>query len=260
MEGIFDWFSPITPDTLNPGRAACMNAPPSAQVKALSAKSDDIQAHWNPTGYYTADQMRQVIGATMNLVNQYHNSVMTARQRYDFSALAKAEEAFNEIGKQAVDYTTTYQKAQKTGAAINAPGLKMWVVNATRAMNEGMRAVEQAACDEPWWFGAISTYTAMFDVLKGVVMTVAGIVVKAGQIVLDAVETTLSLWPFVKWGAIGVGAIMATLYVWNKLDSSAQAGRRSIDWSKLNPIAKIRGLVQKPSAQISGHRRRRRRR
>jgi hypothetical protein len=238
-------------------RKLALACPPSAAVKALDTKADDLNQNWNPTGYYTADQMRQIVGATMNLVNQYHNSVMTARARHNINELADAEDTFNDIGRQAVDYTQTWQKAQASGAVVNAPGLKYWVVNSTRAMNKGMRAVEIASCTEPWWFGALATYTAMFDALAGVLKSIVGVLVKAGDIVLDAVETTFKLWPVLKWGAVSAAVLFAGVYVWNRLFYAAEAGRQPFNWSRLNPIAKLKQL-KPPSRPVSGYRRRRR--
>lgn len=188
--------------------------PPSAQTMTWRQKVLELQATWNPSGTYTSDQLRQIVGALMDAVNAQHNTVMQARAVYNTDALAKAEEAYNAIGKQAVDYTQAWQAARAAGgggAAVSAPGLKQWVVDTMNAIVGGMRAAEIAACTKPWWLDSLVTFQRYFDVAWNTAKAIVGVAVQLGSKVIDAVEAPLSVlgwlgkYPYVP---VGIAAIL----------------------------------------------------
>ena len=204
----------VIKDLLAPGtggfpaawEAAC---PPSSTTLSLAAKATDLEATWNPTGFYSSADMRSILGAMMDAVNAQHNAVMTAQASYDIQPLREAATTYNEIGKRAIDYTEAWRAADASGAAaIDAPGLKRWVVDSLRALNKGMRAVEIAACDKPWWLTALAGYQAAFDKLIAVAKRIIGVIVKLGETLIKVAERTLDIVALLPYAAAAAGAYL----------------------------------------------------
>lgn len=187
--------------------------PVSAASKAVEAQADDLDKTWHPTGFYTANEMQLMVGAIMDTANAQHNSVMAARASWDVAPLREAEENYNEIGKRALDYTEVWKAARSSGAVIDAPGFRGWVIDALRTINKGMLAVETAACFKPWWVSAMTVYMVYFEKAVAVAKQIGKIAVAAGQAVLDAADSLASFLPKVKWIALGVGVLFAGIFV-----------------------------------------------
>src|SRR3972149_1808169 len=100
--------------------------PASASTNAVAAQADELDRSWRPTGFYSADEMREMVGTIMDASNAQHNAVMTARASFDISPLRDAEEAYNAIGKRVVDYTEVWKRARASGVIIDAPGFRQW--------------------------------------------------------------------------------------------------------------------------------------
>ncbi len=235
--------------------------PEGSQIQSMRAQVENLDRTWSTTGYYTWQELQELIPETIklagiasqsaiNFFSQSSTDEMKARVR-------AASDSYNKIAAQALDYVQTWQKAKQTGSVINAPGLRTWVIKDLRAAVDLMRAVELAQCDSPWWLSAVSGFFGVFIGITNIAQRIGRVVVKAGEVVLDAVETGFSLWPIVKWGAVGLGALMIGVWAWNKLEGASQAGRRSINWSLFNPISRVKSLVRKPSPPVAGYRRRR---
>jgi len=231
------------------GRAAyfAKACPPSSASQSLAAKADNLNANWVTTGYYTSDEMRQMVAAALDLTRAASNAALTQIERYSTSDLKSALSAYQDVAKRTVDWDATWKKARAEDAIIDEPSFKRWVINLLWAGNRLMRQVEIAGCQEPFWLGALTAYVHAFDAVIAVAEAIGKAVVDAGRKIIRAVGWW---WPYLKWGSIGAVVLAGGVYGWNKYVSIAEAGRRPIDWSKIFP-------KRKPT-QVAGHKRGRR--
>lgn len=212
--GSFTWIQEqLAPGEYGYPKGWTEACPASANTQAVAAQADELDRSWRPTGFYSADEMREMVGAIMVAANAQHNAVMTAQESFSITPLRDAQEAYNEIGKRAADYTEIWRKALASGVVIDAPGFRQWVIDALRTMNRGMRAVEIASCAKPWWLSAIQVYMHYFTKAVNVAKRIGAIVVAAGQTVLDAAEGVFKAWRVVKWGLLGVGLLFVGIAI-----------------------------------------------
>ena len=264
MAALGNIFDDITELVHSPDTFYEKQCPAGSQVVAMREMIDDLDRTWVTTGYYTWQEMGELIAATIKLAGLESSAALDffhGNSTDEMKAtVRKALDRYNTVAEQALDYTQTWQKAKQTGVLINAPGLRAWVIKDLRAAADLARALEIANCQSPWWLGVVTGILGAFIAVGNIAKRIGKTIAKIGEVVLDAADTALGLWPIVKWGAVGLGVVMAGVWAWGKVERSAEAGRRPFDWSKLNPLPRIKGLVRRPSPPISGYRRRRRRR
>ena len=210
-----------------------MRANESSLTKVLAAKADELEQTWSTTGYYTWDEMSRMILAIGNLTREVSYSANAQLARYATPGLTSARDAYFEIQKRALNYTADWQAAKAKNALIDAPAFKRWVIAVLRAANKLMYETEVTACQEPWWLPALTAYVGTFNYVVGIAKAIGRAVVAIGQNVVKAAEGLFGAWPYIKWGAISFGALAVTVFAYNKLVVTAEAGRKKIDWSSV---------------------------
>lgn len=196
---------------------ACLNqANNSAAVKTLEARISSLNANWNPTGFYTPDEMSKVVSETLKIATSA-NSILRAAPLSTGDALNVMNQAIGDVQKktmQSLNYSAAVGEAQTKGIkAINAPGLKEWVLSTMRAAAQSIVTAGVLQCNMTWLASAIITFQKVFDAVAAVVVRIAGVAIKLGEVALNVIEEVPDLASkllFVaKWGVIAFAAAFA---------------------------------------------------
>lgn len=186
----------------------------NARVAPLDAQIANLNATWQPSGFYSPAQMDTIIGEVYALLRGASETVGKAP--------AGGEDAQN-VRRQAVadvqrwilkgmDFVTAKNAAINQGIAIvDAPGLKRWVISAMMAASSSLVAAYTLECNVPWVISAILAYQGIFNRVAGVVKQIVGVVVSAGDMILHLPDTVSDIYPYLKWGAaaaIGIWVFM----------------------------------------------------
>jgi hypothetical protein len=211
LGNIFDQISAVA----SSGReTTCLNqANESSNVKAADAQIAQLLASWKPTGYYKAAEVQQLLDV-LESEAQAAGTALKNAPRSTSDATDQIAQAFDDlISKwqvQAKNYQAAVYAAQKSGQAIDAPGLKDWVIRSMRAISDAYVVVTVMECMQSWaekWLS--KAYSAMVAI-GAVAYRVVGIAIAAGQAVIKATETGIGILAAVaKYGpyaALGLGA------------------------------------------------------
>lgn len=205
--------------------------PASAATNGLKAKAEELDRTWQPTGFYTWQQMADLVAAAVEMSGKASSMAIDAYQYGKNDILRKAAEEYNAIARRAnEDYVPAWRAAKTANAPVNAPGFKRWIVDLLKAAHKLARVSEIAVCTAPWWHGILSTFMYYFNKVVDLAKSIAGVVVAAGVAVVNAVESAINLWPIVKWGGIAIGVIFGSVFLWNKLQFTAEEARKPVDW------------------------------
>lgn len=244
--------------------------PAGSATQQMKARTEELRATWEPTGFYSWQQMADLVAAAVELSSKASSMALQAFQQNPNDILRKASDDYMNVAKRArEDYAPAWQAAKAANAPINAPGFKRWVIELLEEAHKLARISEISVCTAPWWYGALTTFMYYFDKVVDLAKTIGGIVVAVGQTVVDAVESAFNLWPIVKWGGLALGVIFGGVYLWNKLEFTAENARKPIDWEGafsrwkrrargLVPGGGVRSLFRRrkelPSGNMSGRR------
>jgi hypothetical protein len=191
--------------------------PQSSSYQSMVARADELERTWNPTGNYTWQDMSNVVAATAQLAGQASSAAITFFSGNSLpSAKDKVRAAanhYNSIAKRSLDYVEAWKAARVANKPVAAPGFKRWVIDDLRAAAELFRAVEVAACTQPWWVGAAAAYGKFFNTVIDVAKRVGKAALNIAGGVIDTVERTGEIVAFLlKWTpylALGVGGYLA---------------------------------------------------
>jgi len=215
-------------------RAFTDACPASSTTNAMKAKAEELEQTWHPTGYYTWQEMADLVAAAVEMSSKASTMAYTAFEQNPNDILRKAVDEYMEVARQASEnYVPAWRAAKEVNAPVNAPGLKRWVIELLNRAHKLARVSEISVCTAPWWYGALSTFMYYFNKVVDIAKKTVGVVVKAGQAIVDAVEDVFDLWPFVKWGSLALGAVFAGVFLWNKLQFVADEARKPINWDRV---------------------------
>lgn len=198
----------IVPPWASNVETGCLNqANQSAAVVDTDAKIDDLARNWNPTGYYSPADIYTAMKSVTDAITSARAALIGAVLSTSDAAqqVAQAQAYLNRSTERAAVYTAAIANAKASGiSAINAPGLKQWVLESMVNVGQAFTTVAMLQCNSSWLDTAASVLSAVW----GVVKRIAGIVLKVGETVLDAADDVLDLYKVLKWGALGVGAFI----------------------------------------------------
>lgn len=184
------------------------------KTSALDAKVTDLNKNWNPTGFYTPDQITGLIQNIQGMLRQASNTIdqqfdePTAQGDRDALMLSKAD-----IARKMND-SLTFVKAAQTArdqgiTAIDAPGLKRFIVNSMLVGSSAITGAAYVSCMRPWFVSALAVFQIYFDAVWNVARAIVGAAVALGQQVLEIPDTVSTLWRYAKWAALLVGGYYA---------------------------------------------------
>lgn len=204
MGGLFDFVDDLTAAAIGqkPGffqgtRNTACAADADAGVATMSASVDDFERTWNPTGFYTTDQMQKVILAVLEYSDGARGQITTALSNVDIHdsdhkadapVFDKAYDQFNEQSQRASIFVTAMNAAKNKGIrAVDAPGLKLWVIALMRASVDLTRAALFINCNKSSFERVSAFLNDLVDRAIAIIKTVVGVVLAVGEQALSVV-------------------------------------------------------------------------
>lgn len=183
------------------------------QANAVSAPFDaqvnDLTANWRPTGFYTSDDIRSVIGSVMTTISQAQATLDQAAKEPNASqdSITRATDDLANAGQRSLDYLQAANQADQQGIrVINAAGLKTWVTNSLGSASSAVTTAAAIGCITPWWVTALATFQSAFNQAWTVIKAVVGTVLQIGEDALQVVDHLQDIYDVLKWAALGLGA------------------------------------------------------
>jgi flagellar biosynthesis regulator FlaF len=186
----------------------CLNQANDATAP-FDARVNDLAQNWQPTGFYTASDIRSIVSSVMATISQAQALVDQAAKEPNASqdSVMQATDDLSNAGKKSIDYLQAANQADAQGTrAINAVGLKRWVTDSLGAASNAMATALVIGCITPWWVGALAAFQSAFDKAWTLVRAVAGTVLQIGEDALTVVDHLQDIYNVLKWGALALGA------------------------------------------------------
>lgn len=201
----------------------CIDAANQA-VAPFEAQIDDLVKTWNPTGFYTSQEIRDLVSSTMRVVTQAQSALDSARAEPNASqdSIMRAVDDLTRAGSRALDYLGAASSADQQGLrVINAAGLKRWVTDTLATSSSAIVTASVVGCLRPWWVGALATFQAAFDVVWALSKRTLGSALAIGETALKIVDDLPQLYDVLKWGALAAGAY----WIWIQFHNHHRSGR-----------------------------------
>ncbi len=183
----------------------CRNAARSAS-KNIERETLSLAANWRPTGFYTVADLEKMLQATWAVLKVAGDGLDAMNPPTETSRSLRSSIS-NRYGDSLV-YVQAMNDAKLKGIKVlDAPGFKRWVI---KAMNEAALAQEHIAymaCQAPWIIPFGMSLMAASIAVSGVARTLATVAVAVGEVVLKIPDAALDLYTYLKWGALGAGAL-----------------------------------------------------
>ena len=211
LSGLLD---PITFPGVPSGIQGCVGKANEATAP-LDAKILDLVQTWQPTGFYTPGEIRQLIGSTMAMIVRAQGVLDQAASSPSASqdSIIRATDDLTNAGKRSLDYLFAANEADQQGLrTINAAGLKHWVVTAMGAASSAIGTAAAISCITPWWVGALSAFQSAFDAVWGTAKSIVGAVLAIGETALKVADKLPEFADVITWGLVaGAG-----YWVWSR--------------------------------------------
>jgi hypothetical protein len=222
--GLGSWWDDMMQQAGVPTADSQCLAQANATAAPLEARVTDLDDTWNPTGFYTVADLRQVVSSTMSVVQQGYSALAQALQSVQSDSLNEANAELSSASGKSLDYLAAATDAVNKGiATVNAPGLKRWAVSTMQSAADAIVAAGMATCQEPWWLSAIATYQQVFDAAWSVVKQIAGAVLKLGEVALKVPDLLDDVVTYAKWALLLGGALFMFSEL-NKAHGSHESG------------------------------------
>lgn len=205
LAGFFD-----TPwDYLEPSKTGQCLDQANQQTAPFDAKIDDLAKNWQPTGFYTPDDIRSLVKQALAVVQQAQATLNQAAAEPSASqdSVMRATDDLGRAGSRSLDYLQAATQAEQQGIrVVNAPGLKRWVTDTLGSASSAMVTASVIGCITPWWVGALAAFQSVFDKAWSAIRSVAGAALAIGETVLKVAGDLPELYDTLKWGALALGA------------------------------------------------------
>lgn len=207
--------------------AACdQTAASDPQVLQRQAQVTDLEQNWNPTGFYTADQLSQAVNLMLAMtepiaqaINVANNQLQLPQHRARLLAALDDVQRSVGVGGLGADPLAPYAGAANTvklkvggDGVIEAQGFKRTCINILKKIRDATQVLVSVNCARPGLFFSILSAigrgaSAVYDFLKQLV----NLVVDAALAVAKVPDAIGSLFTIAKWAAIlGGGYWIAT--------------------------------------------------
>lgn len=221
VSGLFGGIPQIA-DKLNstPSSAACIEQA-NADLKPFDDRINELARTWNPTGFYTVPEIRQLVGSTIAVIYKGQGAIDTAASSVNTfgDSLTRATSDLQRQVDRSLDYLDAANKAEAAGTRlVNAPGLKRWVLDANASASSAMTTAAVVGCMSPAWASVVQAYRDMFDVMIATTRATGAALLTAGEAVVKTAVSAYDAVPYVK---LGLGALGA----WLVYDRLIRGGR-----------------------------------
>ncbi len=194
-----------------------------ADSASLLARAQELSKDWNPTGYYTPDEVEKVLKATYAVLSQASDLLDRAdaeipQRDWDgdesdqtHAVAIKRADVLKKF-QEAQTFQQAWLKAREQGIALlDAPGLKRWVVNAMVTAANSVFAASYVSCITPWWIGAMRVMAEFFEKAIAIAKVIGTALKMVGQTILEVPDTLSTVLTVAKWSLI-FGVPMYVLY------------------------------------------------
>jgi hypothetical protein len=221
MGGVLDFLDDLATGGLV-GKITDVTTKACAQLADQQAQTADtnikgVQDGWNPTGYYTPDQMSQVITYVLDMKAKASAAVGASEAAIQIPThrdiLDRATAFLTDSKTDPNQYVAAIQDARSQSIdVIDSTGFKTWVVNCLKATREAQWASTVVSCARPdIMLGAIAGISRAVDAVIGVLKTIGGAVIDAASTVLKIPDFLGDVMKYGKWALlIGAGFYVAT--------------------------------------------------
>lgn len=200
----------------NPELTQCQ-AKADLDTQGLDDLVGQLQAGWNPTGFYTSALIVEIVGRWNERSQQARAAVAAAQSEVGDSGLLRDRlDSLSTVDKQGQTYLQAAQDAGTDGI-VQADKLKAWAIDGLRAASDALHAAEVTTCvhDQDW--GPLVALGQFFWTVGGVAKDVVNTAIDTGKKVVKASEWLLGAlgWvvthPWTVFGvlALGVGGMFA---------------------------------------------------
>lgn len=194
--------------------AECL-ASANAATQPLEARRDLLIKTWNPTGYYTPQNILDLVKYTLSMLAGAANTVQQVmadpESPGDRDALGQLLAEVQGKMQDSLDYTNAAKQALATNVEVIASaGIKRWIINSMTSAASAIAGAGYVACMRPWWVGALGAFMSTFETLYQAASATAGlaldIVKAAGKTILEIPDAIATAWTIAKYGALVGGA------------------------------------------------------
>ena len=191
----------------------------AAKTKAFDAETIQLGKTWKPTGIYTVEDVRKLVGIAIDLMKPAWDAVTKALESEPLETqvdnLRQSIDDLSRRGQQAVAYLDAARKAKALGKPMNAPELKVWLLYTRNDTSSAMDAAFIATCVTPSLLDMVAmTWFAWGKTLYDTAVRIVGL---AKELLVGAYDATKNTLDFLAWLArygppITVGALALWLF------------------------------------------------
>lgn len=190
------------------------------QTPSLDAELSDLSANWNPSNYFspqdvddlTTAQLTGPIQSAYNALQQAYADAPTSSYPNVTDLLDAAQTRLNNVSAQTQNYINAYKTAQAQNAVVSAPGFKAWVLETIAAAEQAIQATFVVECSQSLFASLLADVVSACSTFAAACKAVVGVVATAVKTVINAVETSFSLvqwlakwWLWLVGGAVVIG-------------------------------------------------------
>jgi len=211
LGGVFDVFEQLFTGQL-PGDSEIKNAfcPQGADafVAQMDATIADTDRRWNPTGFYTPDQIATIVNAGLSFIGPTTEALENDLR--GVFGVDVPQPAYDNLQRKLIEvqpFIRAANEARTKGIrVVNAPGMKAWIMDTMKAGRQLAREVALEQCRRSTLANGTRVAEVGIRALHDVVIAIVGVVAAAGETVLDAATGIFALLKHAKWIALAGGA------------------------------------------------------
>ncbi len=176
---------------------------------------DDLANNWNPTGFYTVNQLAQAVSFTFALTSSTSAALRAALQRLTAPEhVDLLNQAANELDKSigvggfGVDpigpYSAVIESARASGkTVIEAQGFKRTVLSVMRATRDAAKTLVMVDCArQAALIGLLESANSAMNTLYDFLRTVVGVVASIAKNVAKIPDTLGTIFSVLKWSML----------------------------------------------------------
>jgi hypothetical protein len=197
----------------------------NAASAEITAMRNDLAANWHPTGYYSPDQIEQVVGQ-MRAMAESADTMLD--QGISFTSDMPDSEYPNQLRSEKIGlarviddgqrFLTAAQAVRAHGSGVvDAPDLKAWVMSALSHIDASVTAAMVIMCNQPWWGSLYAFFKNVLTFAWNTIKAVAGVVAAIGDFIASVPSAIGRFQTLLKWAVILGGGTLAVLFVRKKL-------------------------------------------
>ena len=187
-------------------------------TSSMTSKMSDLQANWNPTGTYAPNDLAALVNKVLAMIAVPYTQVAVMQTSGSGPTLDTA--VLSDVATQGQAYLADVQTAKAQGNnAINAPGLKVWVLGAFSAAINMMNTIGSAACERPFWSSALASFESAVADVWNFAKSVGGLALDLAKAAYNTTAEAIGFigW-LVKWAPWIAGGLLVAgvgFYIWN---------------------------------------------